>query len=727
MSASRDLVYVDDEYYIHATSSRVDDRKRVLKQGDSFAVFDRLGDIHPYGHGGHGLYYSDTRFLSRLELSIGGRRPLLLNSGVTHDTAIFAVDLANVDLYDGDRLATPSGEIHVFRGTLLWERQCFQQIRVTNFGQDEVRLPIAIEFAADYADIFEVRGLARARRGRTLPADVGVQEVVLAYEGVDGVLRRTRLHSTLRPSVISADRMGFDVTLSPGAEVTLALTISCEVGPAKLEPRVTYEQAERQNRKSLETIASDECRIETGNEQFNDWLCRSLADLRMLITRTDAGIYPYAGVPWYSTIFGRDGLVTGLQTLWVNPNIARGVLDVLAARQADALDPERDAEPGKIVHEVRRGEMAACHEVPFGLYYGTIDATPLFVMLAARYFEQTRDLEHLRTLWPHIERALAWIDEYGDQDGDGFVEYCRKTSRGLANQGWKDSFDSVSHADGTLAQGAIALCEVQGYVYDAKRGAAKLARALGKVALAGKLLAEAETLRERFNDAFWCDDLGTYAIALDGEKRPCKTRASNAGHTLYTGIATPARARHTAAMLMAKDCFTGWGVRTLSQREVRFNPMSYHNGSVWPHDTAIIGAGFARYGFRRQTSRLLHALFDATLALDERRLPELFCGFRRRRGQGPTRYPVACLPQAWASGAVFMLLQACLGISFHHEKPQIRFSQPMLPKFLPWIRLENLRVGAGRVDLMLRRHIRDVSINVLKSEGDIGVAVHLEL
>src|SRR5690606_11774820 len=280
MSASRDLVYVDDEYYIHATSSRVDDRKRVLKQGDSFAVFDRLGDIHPYGHGGHGLYYSDTRFLSRLELSIGGRRPLLLNSGVTHDTAIFAVDLANVDLYDGDRLATPSGEIHVFRGTLLWERQCFQQIRVTNFGQDEVRLPIAIEFAADYADIFEVRGLARARRGRTLPADVGVQEVVLAYEGVDGVLRRTRLHSTLRPSVISADRMGFDVTLSPGAEVTLALTISCEVGPAKLEPRVTYEQAERQNRKSLETIASDECRIETGNEQFNDWLCRSLADLR---------------------------------------------------------------------------------------------------------------------------------------------------------------------------------------------------------------------------------------------------------------------------------------------------------------------------------------------------------------------------------------------------------------------------------------------------------------
>ncbi|HEX6996374.1 MAG TPA: amylo-alpha-1,6-glucosidase [Gammaproteobacteria bacterium] len=726
MSASRELVYVDDEYYIHATSSRVDDRKRVLKQGDAFAVFDRLGDIHPFGHGGHGLYYRDTRFLSRLELSIGGRRPLLLNSGVTHDTAIFAVDLSNVDLRDGERVVTPSGEIHVFRGTLLWERQCFQQIRVTNFGQDEVRLPIAIEFAADYADIFEVRGLARARRGRVLPAEIGEQEVALAYEGLDGVIRRTRLHSTLKPSAIAADRMCFDITLSPGAEATLVLTISCEIGPAKLEPRASFDEAERQNRRSLESIARDECRIETGNPQFNDWLCRSLADLRMLITRTDDGIYPYAGVPWYSTIFGRDGLITGLQTLWVNPSIARGVLDVLAAKQADSLDPERDAEPGKIVHEVRRGEMAARQEVPFGLYYGTIDATPLFVMLAARYFDQTRDVEHLRTLWPHIERALAWIDEYGDQDGDGFVEYCRKTSRGLANQGWKDSFDSVSHADGTLAQGAIALCEVQGYVYDAKRRAARLARALGKVALAGKLLAEAETLRERFNESFWCEDLGTYAIALDGEKRPCKTRASNAGHALYTGIATPERARRTAAMLMAKHCFTGWGVRTLSRREVRFNPMSYHNGSVWPHDTALIGAGFARYGFRRQAVRLLHALFEATLALDERRLPELFCGFRRRRGQGPTRYPVACLPQAWASGAVFMLLQACLGISFHQEKPQIRFSQPMLPKFLPWIRLENLRVGAGRVDLMLRRHIRDVSINVLRSEGDVGVAVHLE-
>jgi glycogen debranching enzyme len=725
MSASRELVFVDDEYYIHATSSRVDDRKRVLKQGDAFAVFDRLGDIHPFGHGGHGLYCCDTRFLSRLELTVGGLRPLLLNSGVTHDTAIFAVDLSNVDLQDGERLAVPSGEIHVFRGTLLWERECFQQIRVTNFGHRDINVPVTIEFAADYVDIFEVRGLERARRGHLLAAEVTEQEVVLAYEGLDGVVRRTRLWCASKPTTLSAEKAMFQLALPPGAEASFCIAISCEIGERKPK-RVTFEEVEQKNRDALAALAGDECRIYTANEQFNDWIDRSLADLRMLATVTPEGVYPFAGVPWYSTIFGRDGLITGLQTLWLNPNIARGVLDVLASTQAEHVDPERDAEPGKIVHEVRRGEMAAMKEVPFGLYYGTVDATPLFVMLAARHFDQTGDLEHLRELWPHIERAIDWIDEHGDKDGDGFVEYLRQTSRGLANQGWKDSFDSVSHADGTLASGAIALCEVQGYVYDAKRRAGKLARAVGKPELAERLANEAAALRKRFNERFWCDDLGTYAIALDGEKRACRIATSNAGHVLYTGLATPERARRAAARLMAKDSFTGWGIRTLAQKESRFNPMSYHNGSVWPHDTALIGAGFARYGLRRQAVRLMEGLFDATLSLDERRLPELFCGFRRRHGQGPTRYPVACSPQAWASGAVFMLLQACLGISFHQEKPHIRFTHPILPKFLPWIRIENLRVGDASVDLMLRRHPKDVSINVLRSEGDVGVAVYLE-
>lgn len=727
MSASRELVFVDDEYYIHATSSRVDDRKRVLKQGDMFAVFDRLGDIHPYGHAGHGLYCCDTRFLSRFELAVGGSRPLLLNSGVTHDTAIFAVDLSNVELRDGEHLVAPSGDVHLFRGTLLWERGCFQQLRITNFGERHLRLPIVIEFGADFVDIFEVRGLERDKKGKLLPPEVSERAVVLGYEGLDGVRRRTRIACSLPPDTITNDEMSFEFELVPGAEITLCVTISCELDGQRPPVGLTFEDVERKNKRALADLAADECSIHTANDQFNDWINRSFADLRMLTTSTPNGLYPFAGVPWYSTIFGRDGLITALQTLWVNPRMARGVLDVLGALQADGIDPERDAEPGKIVHEVRNGEMAALKEVPFGLYYGTVDATPLFVMLAARYFDQTGDIEHLRELWPRIERALTWIDEHGDKDDDGFVEYLRQTSRGLANQGWKDSFDSVSHSDGVLATGAIAPCEVQGYVYDAKCRAAQLARTLGRRDdLAKRLEREAAELRKRFNEKFWCDDLGTYATALDGEKRACRIRTSNAGHVLYAGLAPPQRARRVAAQLMSKDSFTGWGIRTLSRGEARFNPMSYHNGSVWPHDTAIIGAGFARYGFRRQAVRLLQGLFDATMSLDERRLPELFCGFRRRYGQGPTRYPVACSPQAWASGSVFMLLQACLGISFHREKPQIRFTQPMLPKFLPWIRIENLRAGDAVVDLMLRRHPKDVSINVLRSEGDVSVAVHLE-
>ena len=726
MSAPRELVFVDDQYYVHATSSRVDTQKRVLKHDEIFAVFDRFGDVHPFGHGEHGIYHRDTRFLSRFELTIAGRRPLLLNSSVSHENAILSVDLANGDITDGGRILVPHGEIHIFRGKLLWNAACCEMIRVTNFSHRPIELPLSIAFAADYADIFEVRGLARERKGRIEQPRVLEHGAMLAYVGLDGIPRRTLITCTPPPAQVTSESLEFNVVLPPRGETVLRIEIACQIGERAPRPVSTFEDVERRTRAALHDASVEHCGIHTSNAQFNDWIGRSAADLRMLATNTEHGVYPYAGVPWYSTIFGRDGLFTALQTLWIRPRLARGVLDVLAAKQADSVDPSRDAEPGKIVHEVRHGEMAALGEVPFGCYYGTVDATPLFVMLAGRYFDHTGDLDYIRSLWPHIERALTWIDEYGDKDGDGFVEYLRQTERGLANQGWKDSLDSVSHADGTLASGAITLAEVQGYVYEAKLAAAGLARAIGEPLRAARLEEAATRLRERFNEQFWCERLDTYALALDGEKQPCCVRASNAGHVLFTGLATPERARRTAETLLAEHSFTGWGVRTLSRLESRYNPMSYHNGSVWPHDTAVIAAGFARYGLRAEAVKLLQGLFDAVRELEEHRLPELFCGFRRRAGQGPTLYPVACSPQAWASGAVFMLLQACLGISFGREKPQIRFTKPMLPEFLQWVRFENLRVGAGSVDLMLRRHPRDVSINVLRSTGDVGVAVHLE-
>lgn len=711
------------QFFIPATTSLQERRPRTLKHGDTFAVFDHNGDAIAGPGSPEGIYHRDTRHLSHLYLTIGGLRPILLSSILRDDNATLTCDLTNPDLVDPAGLL-PQLEhdlLHIRRLRFLWDATCFERLSVRNFDEAPRQVHLDISFAADFADLFEVRGTRRERRGNLHPALIERNRVTLAYTGLDRRRRTTSLRFDPAPAELAADRAIFEFTIAPRETWRLFMAIRCGEAEADPLPRRTFFVALRDARRALRTATSRAASIAASNEIFNEAARRSISDLGMLVTDTPAGPYPYAGIPWFSTVFGRDGLITAWETLWLDPTIARGVLGYLAANQAVAHDPAADAEPGKILHEVRHGEMAELGEVPFRRYYGSVDATPLFVILAGAYLDRTGDIDVVRGFWSSIEAALAWIDRHGDRDSDGFVEYGRRSAEGLINQGWKDSYDSVFHADGSLAQGPVALVEVQAYVYGAWRAAARIARRLGRPHRAAELDAKAGLLRERFDAAFFDHALGTYVLALDGDKRPCRVRASNAGHALFTGIAYPERAASVVETLMSAASFSGWGVRTVASTEARYNPISYHNGSVWPHDNALIAAGFARYGFRREAARILAGLFSVSVHVDLRRLPELFCGFPRRRSRGPTLYPVACAPQAWAAAAPLSLVQSCLGLGFDTAASQITFDEPALPDFLDEVVLRRLSLGTASIDVALRRAGSEVVVNVLSREGVIGV------
>ena len=722
-SAIREIEVVEESpFYIPMTGPAARPR-RALKHDDTFVVLDSHGDIGASAGGPDGLFNADTRYLARLELVLDGVQPLLLGSNLRDDNSALTVDLTNPDVYRNERIVLQKDMLHIVRTIFLWRGTAYQRIGLQNHGENTASFDLTLLFDNDFADLFEVRGERRLRRGIGSSKLLGPADVALEYSGLDGKPRSTALQFDPRPTRLAVNAGTFHLDLAPQQASSLFVSVACNK-PAALKPSPFF-RGLLAHRREMRQSTSGATSIETSNNIFNEVLCQSMADLNMLMTETPQGRYPYAGIPWYSTTFGRDGLITALQMLWIDPRVARGVLKRLAFYQAKSIDPLADAEPGKILHEMRGGEMAALREVPFAQYYGSVDATPLFVLLAGLYVERTGDDETLAELWPAIEAALRWIDGAGDPDQDGFVEYQRASEQGLANQGWKDSYDAIFHADGRLAEGYIALSEVQGYVFAGKHLAARCALRLGLVDRARQLEADAQRLAERFEEAFWCDDLGTYALALDGAKQPCKVRTSNAGQLLFTGIARTDRARMVASDLMSNKFFSGWGIRTVARGEARYNPMSYHNGSIWPHDNALIALGLARYGLKHSVEHVFKGLFDAASYMDLRRLPELFCGFQRERRRGPTLYPVACAPQAWASATPFTLLEAALGLEFDARRGEIRLRNPRLPVFLNEVILRELQLGSSSVDLRVRRHGDDVSLEVLRTRGQIQVSIVL--
>jgi glycogen debranching enzyme len=713
-----EAIRLDEHFGIVTETERLAMPLHVMKHGDSFAVFDPRGDIIQAEAGEHGLYHAGTRFLSTLELRLGNRRPLLLSSTISEDNTCFTADLTNPDVVVEGRVALGRGLVHIFRSRVLVNGGWSERLRIANHALHPIEVTLAMRFDSDFADVFEVRGTRRTLRGHRLVAAHG-PDSVLRYRGLDGTERRSRIRSTPAPHRRDEGLHEYLLSLQPHACMEIDIGIACEIADDVPELGSYDDVVDRV--RGASTPDARECTIAGSNESFNRWMRRSAADLRMMISETPHGPYPYAGIPWFSTPFGRDGIITALELLWAAPHVARGVLTFLADTQATAIWDAQDAQPGKILHEMRAGEMANLGEIPFGRYYGSADSTPLFIMLADAYFERTADLPFIERLWPNILAALDWMESYGDVDGDGFIEYQRRSESGLIQQGWKDSHDSVFHADGTLADPPIALCEIQGYAYAAWSGVARLASIRGDTKQAERCRQRADALRSQFERDFWCEELGTYALALDARKRPCRVRTSNPGHCLFTGIVSPERARVLAATLLSDASFAGWGIRTVASGESRYNPMSYHNGSIWPHDNALVAAGLARYGFTTAATTIMGAMFDLSRTMDLQRLPELICGFHRRGGEFPTLYPVACAPQAWAAGVIFLLLQACLGLRIDAAARRLSFSRAVLPEAIESLRVTNLSITDASVDLLLTRHAFDVGVTVLRRSGTLDI------
>ncbi len=695
---------------------------RVIKHNDLFLMTDIRGDV-PGNDAQDGLYMKDTRFLSRMELTLNGKRPLLLSSAAD-ENYVARIRLTNEHEETNGEVKLWRESVELIRERFIYEDVLYENVIMTNFSTKALHFEIGLLFDADFKDMFLVRGFQPSDRlGTVTERDATTTSWHAIYEGADGVRRSTVVSwDTEADSVSEQGEAFFRIGLQPKEMKRIAITVMPSAGERRSVPTPS-EIALAELQSTYEQWNESVMKVESDSKVLNRLFDRGVQDLRVLLTDFGSGLFPVAGLPWYAVPFGRDSLIAALQMLPLNPDIAQGTLEIMADYQGTEVNPWKDEQPGKIMHELRNGELARSGQVPFAPYYGSIDSTPLFILLAAEYAHWTGDTSVIERLMPNIERALEWIDSYGDRDKDGWVEYYQESSKGIANQGWKDSADSVVHADGEFAKAPIALIEVQGYVYQAKTKLASVLERLGRDDTARRLRDEAERMKATLDAAFWMPEERFYAIALDADKNQVRSVTSNPGHLLMSGIVSEDKARIVSQRLVAPDMFGGYGIRTMSTGSTGYNPMSYHDGSVWPHDNSMILIGMSRLGLKEDASVVVSGLLKAAEHFEYTRLPELFCGYDDSIGY-PVSYPVACSPQAWAAGTSIVLVQTMLGLEPDALNRKLRLA-PFLPEGVDRLTVKDLPVAEGRISVELSRKDDKAAVQLEILENSSGCSIEI--
>jgi len=703
----------------------------VIKDEDIFFLTDTDGIVPLEKGHGFGLYYHDCRYLNGYELRLAGRKP---------EPLVWTSELgfmATVGLSNPDMLLEDSRLLHRHSTEIRWSRvidsnklALFDEIMFNNLTFERISFKVSLTFQSEFEDVFAIRGFEPHSHGKLQPTVWHKDALRFLYEGTDGLYRSLSVRFSRHPLQVSGTRAYFQMELEPKQSKTILLSLAIaessdrSASLSARRPRLNSADIRSAHRRVSSSFDSDTTRISTDSLMLNRIMDRSMRDLRILKSHNRKVEYFAAGIPWFAALFGRDSIITALQTLAYNPRIAEQTIRLLASYQGQKRDEWREEEPGKILHELRMGEMARNGEIPHTPYYGSIDSTPLFLVLVGQHARWTGDLTIFNELRTNIESALEWISLYGDFNRDGYVEYVGRAEKGLLNQGWKDSGDAIVNRDGSLASSPIALVEVQGYVYQAQMLMADLYERAEEPEQANRLRAEADDLKKRFNRDYWLED-GFYALALQDGGRLADVLSSNAGHALWSGIADADKAALTAENLTGEDMFNGWGIRTLSARELRYNPLGYHLGTVWPHDNSLIAAGMRRYGFDDMAPRVFSGIFEAAMHFDGNRLPELFGGFQRRDYGVPAVYPVTCQPQAWAAGSLPYLMDVLLGLKPEAFEQRLRITRPILPDFVREVDVSGLRVAESRIDLRFRRASSSITVEVLKLEGRLDVDMEL--